>query len=146
VISGVHHVNILVRDLAEARVRYARLLGLEFGEPVELPARGALTARARAGATWIVLVQPTRPDGVPGRRLAERGEGLFLLSLAVDDLGAEVAAAAQRGARFAADGARRGLDGWSVIDFDPAQTGGLELQLCAEAPPAGSQRARDAEP
>lgn len=131
-ITGVHHVNLLVRDLAEARARYARLTGLEFSEPVELVARGALTSRARAGPTWIVLVQPTRPDGVPGRRLAERGEGLFLLSLGVDDLDAEMRAATTRGATFGADGVRRGLDGWSVVDFDPSSTGGLELQLCSD--------------
>jgi methylmalonyl-CoA/ethylmalonyl-CoA epimerase len=139
VITGVHHVNLLVRDLAEARARYQRLTGLAFSEPVELVARGALTSRARAGSTWIVLVQPTRPDGVPGRRLAERGEGLFLLSLGVDDLDAEMRAATARGAALGADGVRRGLDGWSVVDFDPASTGGLELQLCSE-PAAGPAR------
>ncbi len=131
-IRGVHHINYLVRDLAEARARFTRLLGVTFGEAVELRERGALASRARLGSTWLVLVQPTRPDGVPGRYLAERGEGLFLLSLDVADVDAERNAASGRGATFSAAGLREGLDGWRILDFDAAQTPGFELQLCED--------------
>ena len=135
-IRGVHHINYLVRDLAEARGRMARLLGTPFDEAVELRERGALTARARLGNCWFVLVQPTRKDSVPGRYLTERGEGLFLLSLDVADLADERNAAASRGATFSAAGVREGLDGWRILDFDAAQTPGLELQLCEDPEPA----------
>jgi hypothetical protein len=72
---------------------------------------------------------------VPGRYLTERGEGLFLLSLDVDDLADEQRAAVRRGATFSAAGVREGLGGWRILDFDAAQAPGLELQLCEDRQP-----------
>ena len=132
-IHGVHHINFLVRDLEVARERFSRLLRLEFAPPVELAARGALTSRARAGTVWIVLVQPTRADSVPGRRLAEHGEGLFLISFAVDDLDAAIDAVATNGGTFSTPLPRAGLDGWKIIDLAPELGFGAEVQFC-EAP------------
>ena len=85
-LKNVHHINLLVKDLDVAVQRYQQTLGISemlFGD---LAQRGVRTARFQVGDTWIVLVQPTDPDGVPGRHLAEHGEGLFLLSLEVESL------------------------------------------------------------
>lgn len=126
-LTHVHHVNLLVRDLAGAIAAWRRL-GVTAFVQERLPGRGVETARFRVGATWIVLVMPTDPDGIPGRHLAEHGEGLFLLSLGVDSLDA------------AADGdlplsaPRGGLANWRVADLDPATFQGAALQLCAETP------------
>ena len=79
--SHVHHVNLLVRDLQTAKQQYASLFDVDFIDE-SLPSRGVITARFLAGETWIVLVQPVG-DGAPMRRLREKGEGLFLLSLGV---------------------------------------------------------------
>lgn len=82
--SSIHHVNFVVRDLDEACARFEKTLGLSPFEVVDHAPRGASVARSRVGESWLVLVAPYDPDSVPGRHLAEHGEGFFLLSLGVD--------------------------------------------------------------
>jgi methylmalonyl-CoA/ethylmalonyl-CoA epimerase len=65
-----------------------------------------------------VLVCPDDPDSVPGRHLAEHGEGLFLLSVGTDRL------------EGAAD-IRQGIDDWVVADVGHA--GSAVLQLCDDS-------------
>ena len=135
---GIHHINFVVRDLDAAEARYRALLGLGPAIRDPLPGRGVLTARFRIGESWLVLVQPLGEDGEPARHLREHGEGFFLLSFEVDSLESAVADATAAGARFTADAPRSGLEDWQVIDFDPADTFGAQLQLTESG--AGSGR------
>jgi methylmalonyl-CoA/ethylmalonyl-CoA epimerase len=130
-IRGIHHVNLLVRDLDVAVERYTRLLGIKEFVFDSLSSRAVRTARFRAGDSWIVLVQPTGP-GEPQRVLDEEGEGLFLLSFDVSHL------ADASEAILAADGQlsgppRIGLDGWSVVDLDRAALCGGRIQLTEDS-------------
>ena len=130
-IRGIHHINLLVRDLDVAVDRYARLLGIEDFVFDSLTSRAVRTARFRAGDSWVVLVQPTGP-GEPQRVLDEQGEGLFLLSFDVADL------AGASEAILAADGQvsgppRLGLDGWSVVDLDQTALCGGRIQLTEDS-------------
>jgi methylmalonyl-CoA/ethylmalonyl-CoA epimerase len=84
--AGIHHVNFIVRDLDEAMPRFEKILGLAPFEVVDHAPRGARVARSRLGGSWFVLVSPYDAESVPGRFLAEHGEGFFLLSLSVDDV------------------------------------------------------------
>ena len=137
-LNSVHHINLLVRDLDAAVRRYQQTLGVSDMVYGELSQRGVRTARFQVGATWIVLVQPTDPEGVPGRHLAAHGEGLFLLSLEVDSLAGAVENISARGGQFVSEQPRRGLEDWQVVDLDAEQFFGAQLQLVEEdAPPEG---------
>ena len=134
-LKNVHHINLLVKDLDAAVQRYRDAFSLEEIEYGDLSARGVKTARFRAGETWIVLVQPTDPEGEPGKHLAEKGEGLFLLSFGVDSL-----ESAARTIESSVDGLsksppRSGLDGWQVKDLEPAAFFDANLQLTEEKNP-----------
>jgi methylmalonyl-CoA/ethylmalonyl-CoA epimerase len=132
-LKNVHHINLLVRDLDEAVQRYQQTLGINEMLYGDLSQRGVRTARFRMGETWIVLVQPTDPEGVPGRHLAEHGEGLFLLSFEVDSVADTVSEIKARGGQFSAEQPRQGLEEWQVVDLDPAQFFGVQLQLTEQA-------------
>ena len=132
-LKNVHHINLLVRDLDEAVQRYQQTLGINKMLYGDLSQRGVRTARFRVGETWIVLVQPTDPEGVPGRHLAEHGEGLFLLSFEVDSVADTVSEIKARGGQFSAEQPRQGLEDWQVVDLDPAQFFGVQLQLTEQA-------------
>ena len=137
-LKNVHHINLLVSDLDAAVLRYQQTLGIIDMLYGDLSQRGVRTARFLVGQTWIVLVQPTDPDGVPGRHLAEHGEGLFLLSLEVDSLVEAVADIQTRGGNFTSEQPRQGLEDWQVMDLDPRQFHGVQLQLVEQAaPPEG---------
>jgi len=131
VIRGIHHINFLVRDLDAAIERYERLLGVAVDRVAELPGRGVRIGRFRAGNSWIALVQPIAA-GEPMRHLERYGEGFYLISYRVDDVEAAAAAVRRAGGRTTSDSPRTGLDGWRVIDLDPADAGGLILQLCED--------------
>lgn len=79
--TGIHHINFVVRNLGEAMPRFEDKLGLAPFEVVDHAVRGAHVARSRIGDAWFVLVEPYDSESVPGRYLAEHGEGFFLLSL-----------------------------------------------------------------
>jgi methylmalonyl-CoA/ethylmalonyl-CoA epimerase len=129
-ITGMHHINFVVRDLEHAVARYVRLLGVPPPPLEELPARGVRLARFRVGQTWLVLLQPVA-DGAPARHLAAHGEGCFLLSFEVDDLDCALEEAEARGAK-SESAPRLGLDGWRVADVDTDPASGIVIQLCED--------------
>lgn len=114
--SGVHHLNFIVRDLARASAEFQRLLGTAPFETVDHAARGARVARTRLGDAWLVLVAPYDAESVPGRFLAERGEGFFLLSVATADLEAELVRLADAGIEPVDHTPRDGILDWRVAD------------------------------
>ena len=107
----IHHINFIVRDLAEATADYERTLGVDPFIVVDHPLRGASAARTRVGECWLVLVCPYDAESVPGRFLAEHGEGFFLLSMGVEDL-------AQSLEQLGSDAKERaGILDWRVADI-----------------------------
>ena len=82
--TRIHHLNFVVRDLNAACERFESLLSLEPFQVVDHAPRGSRIARSKIGDSWIVLVCPYDDTSVPGRFLAERGEGFFLLSVGSD--------------------------------------------------------------
>ncbi len=130
-IKGVHHINLLVRDLDHAIQQYQQLLGIDDFIVEDLPGRGVKTARFRAGEVWVVLLEPIA-DGEPAKVLAEQGEGLFLLSLTVDDLDVACEEIAVRGGAFTSEIPRKGLANWKIIDIEPNALSGARIQLAEE--------------
>ena len=116
--THVHHVNLLVRDLQTAKQQYASCFDVDFIDE-SLPSRGVVTARFLAGDTWIVLVQPVG-EGAPMRLLREKGEGLFLLSLGVQQ---------EAHTSPSLTPMRTGLSSWQVADVDPNCISNGQLQV-----------------
>jgi methylmalonyl-CoA/ethylmalonyl-CoA epimerase len=128
-VNSIHHINFVVRELAP-QLEYLR--ALLQSEPIieDLPARQVKTARFSLSGVWIVLVQPTSTEGEVARILAERGEGLFLLSFNVDSLDESIEKLSQQGIQPDNRGKRQGLDNWTVQDLDCPAALGPVLQLC----------------
>lgn len=95
----------------------------------DLTQRGVISARFRIGDTWLVLVQPTRDDLVPGRHLRDHGEGVMLVSLGVADLAESTASVHASGASMLDEKPRHGLDGWKIQDLSPDDFCGVPLQF-----------------
>lgn len=128
-VNSIHHINFVVRELAP-QIEYLRTL-LQ-SEPIieDLPNRQVKTARFCLSGVWLVLVQPLSTEGEVAQILAERGEGLFLLSLNVDSLDASLEKLSQQGINSDNKGKREGLDNWRVQDLDCPNALGPILQLC----------------
>lgn len=137
-LKNIHHINFMVRDLDAAVACYSAAFDAEFLPRERLEERGVDLQRFRAGESWIVLVSPYRDDSAPGRWLAEHGEGLFLVSFAVDSLEAALTRLDSVG-HGVAGAARAGLDDWRVLDLIPEEFGGVPLQLTESGGAAGAR-------
>ena len=131
-LKRVHHINFLVADLDKSIERYKDLFELESVEIEMLPERGVATARFDLDGVWIVLVQPVDDKSEPARILREQGEGVFLISFAVDDLEDAREKLVAKGAISRSATARDGLLNWRVIDLNPEAVFGASVQLTEE--------------
>ncbi|MEE9285652.1 MAG: VOC family protein [Dehalococcoidia bacterium] len=96
----IDHVVIAVKDLEETASLYTKTYGLKQTEPEEIPALGIRRVNIDVGNAYIELAQPTDPNGPIAKFLADRGEGLYLIAVTVDDLPGAVKQLQERGARL----------------------------------------------
>jgi methylmalonyl-CoA/ethylmalonyl-CoA epimerase len=122
----IDHVAIAVKDLDAA----VRTFTGNFGFPVErlgeVPALHVRRAYLTIGDAWLELFQPTSDANPAAKFITERGEGMYVLSLEVDDLQAAAQALSQKGIKVNVqeipNGPRLGF-------ISPKQTHGVLLQL-----------------
>jgi len=133
-ITHIHHVNFLVKDLDQAVIKYQALLGNDSGQFIfdELDARNVKIARIKLGQTWLVLVQPIGEQGIPAQHLKKHGEGFFLLSLGCTELDEQVQRIITESDLEFSSSKRQGLDNWQVQDLDTEPFGGVQIQLAEE--------------
>jgi methylmalonyl-CoA/ethylmalonyl-CoA epimerase len=89
--ARVDRVSIAVRSLEAARAFFEKHFGARFGKVQDVPVDGYRYVPFALGGFTLELLAPYRADNAIGRFLAKRGEGLYQLSLMVDDLDAAVA-------------------------------------------------------
>ena len=94
----IDHVVIASEDTAETARLWERNLGLKAESPYKPASAGFQVARLPVGDAFLELVQPLSEGGGLAEELRKGGEGLFSLSIEVDDLEAAVAYLRERGA------------------------------------------------
>ncbi len=120
----VDHVVIAVADLEASVALYRDKFGLNASETVEPPGMGLKRVNVDVGNAYIELAQPTDEDGPLGKFLKNRGEGLYLLAVEVDDLKGTVKALRDKGARIIGDENSGGQ-----VFVHPSSTHGMLIQL-----------------
>jgi methylmalonyl-CoA epimerase len=125
----IDHVAIATEDMADAAARWERNLGLRVEERVSRPLGASFdVARLPVGDAFIELIQPVEEEGRFAEQLKERGEGLFSISVEVDDLDEAVAYLREKGARVS--DAEPGI--WPdsrIARVSQSSTYGVSLQL-----------------
>ncbi|HSV04527.1 MAG TPA: VOC family protein [Phenylobacterium sp.] len=126
--KGVDHVVIAVKDLDAAVARYETIYGMGASERREAPAAGMKMAFFRFPESFIELVSNLGDEGPIAKRLEERGEGVHLVAMQVDDLEATLAGLRAGGVRLVGDpGPGNPVKGQVFIH--PSMTGGVLTQL-----------------
>ena len=88
----INHVVIGTKDLEVAMRRWEDTLGLKAEDIQQPVGTGFRAARLPVGQAFLELLQPlSGSTGRFARRFQEKGEGIFSLSIEVDDLDATVA-------------------------------------------------------
>ncbi len=125
----IDHVVIATSDLEDAARLWERNLGLKPEASLDRP-RGAgfMVSRIPVGDAFLELVQPVSQRGRFYQQFRERGEGMFSVSIEVDDLDGAVAYLRGKGARVSE--AEPGI--WPdsrVARVSHASTHGVSIQL-----------------
>ena len=128
-LQKIDHVVIAVNDLNEGVALYEKTFGMKPSRTGERPQDGFKNAFFDLpGGGFLELIQPTDATGPVARSVAARGEGVYLVALAVDDLEAEAAAMRARGVRLIGDpGPDKPLP--SLLFVHPRDTKGVLVQL-----------------
>jgi methylmalonyl-CoA epimerase len=126
--KGVDHVVVAVKDLDASIAKYEAIYGAPVSDRSEAAPAGMKMAFFRFGDSYVELVSNLGDEGPIARRLADRGEGVHLIAMKVDDLDATLADLRAKGVRLVGDpGPGNPVRGQVFVH--PAETGGVLTQL-----------------
>jgi methylmalonyl-CoA epimerase len=126
IVKKIDHLAIAVKDLDAALATFTRTFGFPVERKGPVPALHLERAFLTVGDASLELFQPTSDANPAAKFLAERGEGIYLLSLEVDDLDAATKALAARGVTVRAQTLP---DGLKLGFISPKVAHGVLLQL-----------------
>jgi methylmalonyl-CoA/ethylmalonyl-CoA epimerase len=97
----IDHLVLAVKDRDQAVVTYRDTLGMTLDRTAESQALGLKQAFFRMeNGRLLELAEPVTPDNPVRRALERRGEGVYLVALAVDDTAKAVESLKARGAQI----------------------------------------------
>lgn len=131
-ITNLDHVVIAVNDIEAATTTWRENFGLALERSGENAGMGIKQAILPLGSAFIELISPLGEGGPVADALKNKGEGLYLISLAVDDMAATLAELRAKGVRVNDPPA-----GASVTFISPKAANGVLVQL-VERKPGGS--------
>jgi methylmalonyl-CoA epimerase len=127
-LKRLDHVVVAVRELEEAARAWEHNLGLKAERVFEPAGSNLKLASLPAGNAFVELAQALAPEHRLAAFVEERGEGMFSLSIEVDDLEATVAELRGRGAQVS-DPEPGVLEGTRVARIDRQSAHGVQIQL-----------------
>ena len=126
--KGVDHIVVAVKDIDAAVGRYETIYGTKVSERRDNEAAGMKMAFFRFPDSYVELVSNLGAEGPIAKRLEERGEGVHLVAMQVDDLQATLTELRDKGVRLVGDpGPGKPVQGQVFIH--PSMTGGVLTQL-----------------
>jgi methylmalonyl-CoA epimerase len=129
----LHHVGIAVTDLEEAVEAYQVTLGLSPAHRQDFPVLGVRSAFYRLGEALLEVMTPLSPEGPVAQFLRERGEGMYLVALQVDDLEEALAELQARG--VSASELMEGGIGTRMAFVSPRSANGVLIELVEDGSP-----------
>jgi LAO/AO transport system kinase len=125
---SIDHLAVAVKSIEAALGFYEGQLGMQVASRETVPHEKVNVAMLPVDGPRIELLEPTDPDSVVGRFLANRGEGLHHVALRVPDLGAVIERLRAAGARLLNE-PQTGAGGHRYVFVHPMSTGGVLLEL-----------------
>jgi len=127
-VTDIHHVGIVVKDLDEAYRFWRDTLGLPLVREAEIADQGVRAALLAAGDTEIELLEPVSADSGVARFLAKRGEGLHHLCFRTPGVDQDLAVLRERNVPLLDEASRDGLAG-RIAFLHPRACHGVLVEL-----------------
>ena len=127
-IKRVHHIGVVVQDLATGYAFWRDTLGLPAIREAEVKDQGVRAALLACGSCEVELLEPLGPNTPVGRFLQSRGEGLHHLCLESDDVYKDVGRFAGTGVEMIDARPRKGLAGM-IAFIHPNSCAGILVEM-----------------
>jgi methylmalonyl-CoA/ethylmalonyl-CoA epimerase len=127
-VTDIHHVGIVVKNLHEAYRFWRDTLGLPLIREAEIADQGVRAALLAAGDSEIELLEPTTADSGVARFLAKRGEGLHHLCFRTPGVDQDLAALRRQSVPLLDVASREGLAG-RIAFLHPRACHGVLVEL-----------------
>lgn len=136
-VRGIHHVAIVVEEMAAAVDAYSRALGGEPEKVVDIPESCIRMAIFRVGDSLVELIQPLGDDQTYkfSTFLAEHGESIHHLAVDVDDIDESAAQLRGQNIPLLFEEPAEGADG-RIMFLHPSAMNGVFVELVERAAPS----------
>ena len=131
-LKKIDHIGIAVNNLASAKAFYRERLGLAIEH--EEVKEDMKIAFVPVGEVNIELIESTSEDGVIGKFISRRGEGVHHIAYEVDNIKDALKRLKNDGIRLIDEVPRRGAHGKKVAFLHPKDTNGVLTELVAKKP------------
>jgi methylmalonyl-CoA/ethylmalonyl-CoA epimerase len=137
-LTRIDHVGIACHDLAASIDFYVATFGLTVAGRETNEAQGVreammYVADGPAGASYVQLLEPLRPDTPVGKFLESRGEGVHHIGYGVADVATALDQLRADGIRLVDERPRHGSLGASIAFLHPKSVGGVLTELVQAA-------------
>lgn len=130
----LEHIGIAVKNLEEANLLFARLLGREHYKIEEVETEGVRTSFFDVGGVKIELLEATRADSAIAKFIEKRGEGLHHIAFAVDNIEEAMENKAEKQFTLLSSEPKSGADNKLISFLHPTTTNHVLIELCQEKP------------
>jgi catechol 2,3-dioxygenase-like lactoylglutathione lyase family enzyme len=130
--TGLDHVVVSTSDLEATEAKWASTFGLQSSDAEQPAGANFRVAKLAAGNAFVELVQPLTEDHRIAATIAERGQGMYSISVSVDRLDAAVADLRAKGVEVS-DPEAGIWPGTRVARVNKAAANGVSVQLIERA-------------
>jgi methylmalonyl-CoA/ethylmalonyl-CoA epimerase len=128
-ITKVHHVGVVVRDIEQAMRFWRDTLGLPLHELRVMNDQGVKAALLSVGDAEVELLEPIVEDNGVARYLQRKGEGLHHICFQSNDVERDLLALKAKGTELIDQQTRIGLAG-RICFLHPSAMDGALVELC----------------
>lgn len=130
-IKKIDHIGIAVKSIDAALPYYEGVLGVKCERIETVESQKVRTAFFEVGGVHLELLEPTAEDSPIAKFLEKKGEGVHHLGFAVDDAGAALARAKEKGVALINESPVPGAGGKQIGFLHPRATFGVLTEFCS---------------
>jgi methylmalonyl-CoA/ethylmalonyl-CoA epimerase len=128
----IEHIGLAVKSLETSIPLFEQLLNTGCYKTELVASENVQTAFFKTGDSKVELLESTTPEGVIGRYIEKKGEGLHHIAFEVPDIYAEMERLKAAGFTLLNEQPKHGADNKLVCFLHPRSTNGVLIELCME--------------
>ena len=128
----LEHIGIAVSNLEVSIPLFEKLLNTNCYKTEVVESEQVRTAFFQKRDTKVELLESSHPDGVIGKYIEKKGEGIHHLAFEVENIVEEVERLEKEGFVFINKEPKKGADNKMICFLHPKETNGVLIEICQE--------------